>query len=701
MGEVSLASRELCDRAIAAAKSAYPAWRSLDPRAKRDIFRRAENILARRAAEAGRIIALEKGSPYPESLAVEVFGALQSINYYGHNQGRLLRPKRAGHHTPLFLNKSGEFHFHPLGPTLIISPWNFPFLIPFSDTLSALTAGNTVVLRPSTSTPFTALLIGEVFLEAGLPPGVLNVVVCKTPLAEAMVVDRDIQTVMFTGSVGIGKRIMELCSRNLTNLTLELGGKDPMIVLEDADIERAARGAVWAAFMNCGQSCGSVERVYVARPVAEAFTARVLELAGEVRVGDPLDEGIGMGPMATAGQLQVVEEHIADARAKGAGVPLGGGRVPGRAGHFIQPTVLTGVDHTMLCMTEETFGPTLPIMAFDGDEQAVALANDSIYGLTASVWTQDRKRAAWFAERLEAGSVTINDHMYSFVEPRAIWGGIKQTGHGPVPRSLRTARARRHQVRRHGLLPQEVPDVVVSLRQEPSGRDGKGDRALPRRRPGRPPQGRPGTAEALAPDRGHGAALELRPGPAEDPEEMKTPPRLIGLTGTNGAGKGEAAAFFVARGYAYFSLSDVIRDELRERGEPENRDGLIRTGNALREGFGPDVLARRTMAKVGPGERAVIDSIRNTAEIAFLRRQDGFVLLAIDAPVAVRFARVAARGRDESAADLEAFRKKEDEERAGGAKEQQLEACMAAADRLVTNDGTIPEFHRKLEEVAP
>jgi len=435
VGEVSLASRELCDRAIAAAKAAYPAWRSLDPRAKRDIFRRAENIMARRAAEAGRIISLEKGSPYPESLAVEVFGALQSLNYYGHNQGRLLRPKRAGHHTPLFLTKSGEFHFHPLGPTLIISPWNFPFLIPLSDTLSALTAGNTVVLRPSTSTPFTALLIGEVFLEAGLPPGVLNVVVCKTPLAETMIVDRDIQTVMFTGSVGIGKRIMELCSRNLTNLTLELGGKDPMIVLEDADLERAARGAVWAAFMNCGQSCGSVERVYVARPVAEAFTARVLELAGEVRVGDPLDEGVGMGPMATAGQLKVVEEHIADARAKGAEVPFGGGRVPGRAGHFIQPTVLTGVDHTMLCMTEETFGPTLPIMAFDGDEAAVALANDSIYGLTASVWTQDRKRAAWFAERLEAGSVTVNDHMYSFVEPRAIWGGIKQTGmgrsHGP------------------------------------------------------------------------------------------------------------------------------------------------------------------------------------------------------------------------------------------------------------------------------
>jgi succinate-semialdehyde dehydrogenase/glutarate-semialdehyde dehydrogenase len=435
VGEVSLASPELCQRAIQAAKDAYPVWRWFDHREKRAIFKRAENILARRASEAGRLIAMEKGSPYAESLAVEVFGALQSLNYYGHNQGRLLRPRRAGHHTPLFLNKSGAFHFHPLGPTLIISPWNFPFLIPFCDTLSALTAGNTVVLRPSTATPLVALFIGEVFLEAGLPPGTLNVVVCRVPEAEAMIVHRDVQSVMFTGSVGIGKRVVELCSRNLTNVTLELGGKDPMIVLEDADVEKAARGAVWTAFMNCGQSCGSIERVYVARKVADEFTARVVELARQVKVGDPLETGTEMGPMATAGQLKVVEEHIADARAKGAAIPVGGGRVAGRPGHFIEPTVLTGVDHSMACMTEETFGPTLPIMVFDTDEQAVGLANDSIYGLTASVWTRDRKRAAWFAERLEAGSVTVNDHMYSFVEPKAIWGGIKQTGmgrsHGP------------------------------------------------------------------------------------------------------------------------------------------------------------------------------------------------------------------------------------------------------------------------------
>jgi acyl-CoA reductase-like NAD-dependent aldehyde dehydrogenase len=430
IGEVSLASADLCGRAVQAAKAAFPAWRWLDPREKRAILKRAENILAGRAEEIARLIAREKGSPYPESLAVEVFGALQSLSYYAGNLGRLLRPERDRHFTPLFFNKSAAYHFHPLGPTLIISPWNFPFLIPMFDVMSALTAGNTVVLRPSTATPFTALAIGEIFGEAGLPPGVLNVIVCRAPQAEAMILDPAVQTVMFTGSVGIGRRVMELCSRNLTKLALELGGKDPMIVLEDADLERAARGAVWAAFMNCGQSCGSIERVYVARPVADAFTARVVELARQVKVGDPLDHGVDMGPMATAGQLKVVEDHIADARARGAVIPVGGGRVGGRPGHFIEPTVLTGVDHTMLCMTEETFGPTLPIMVFDDDDQALALANDSVYGLTASVWTRDRKRAAWFAARLETGSVTVNDHMYSFVEPRAIWGGIKQTGMG-------------------------------------------------------------------------------------------------------------------------------------------------------------------------------------------------------------------------------------------------------------------------------
>jgi len=370
-----------------------------------------------------------------ESVSIEIQGSLGILDYYGRHESPTLRTKRVTAHGPLFASKRSAFHFPPLGPTLVISPWNFPFLIPFSDVVSALAAGDAVVLRPSTATPLVALLLGEIFLEAGLPAGAFNVVVSRTAQAEDMILDPRIQTIMFTGSVNVGKRIMELASRNLTKIVLELGGKDPMIVLKDADIERAARGAVWTAFMNCGQSCASIERAYVAREIAPAFIERVTALTKKLQVGDPLAPGTDVGPMTTLGQLETVLEHVAEARAKGASILTGGSRLADRPGYFLPPTVITGVDHSMKVMTEETFGPVLPIMVVQNEEEAITLANDSRYGLTASVWTRDRRTGARIARRLDAGTVTVNDHMYSFTEPKAIWGGIKQSGvgrsHGP------------------------------------------------------------------------------------------------------------------------------------------------------------------------------------------------------------------------------------------------------------------------------
>lgn len=435
LGEVSLAGEDECRKAFEAAKAAERGWRELPLAEKKRIFLRAKDILLSRAGELADLVCREKGSPIVEANTVDVIAGLESLDYYGRHLDEVLASRKTRLHMPLLAHKKSAFIFQPLGVTLIISPWNFPFVIPLSDATSALAAGNTVVLKPSSTTPFTGLFIGEIYREAGLPPGVLNVVNSRAAEAEYMITHPTVQTVMFTGSVGIGRRVMELASRNLTHIVLELGGKDPMIVLDDADLELAARGAVWAAFMNTGQSCASIERVYVDAKVAETFTARVLELARSLRVGDPTDQDIDVGPMTTEDQRRTVEGHIVDARAKGARILCGGERLKSLPGYFLTPAVLAGVDHTMKIMTEETFGPVLPIMAFKTLDEAVALANDCEYGLTASVWTRNKKKADWLAERIEAGTVTVNDHMFSFTDPKAIWGGIKKTGvgrsHGP------------------------------------------------------------------------------------------------------------------------------------------------------------------------------------------------------------------------------------------------------------------------------
>jgi acyl-CoA reductase-like NAD-dependent aldehyde dehydrogenase len=430
LGEAFMASADDCRRAVEAARKAFPMWRDIPLREKHEVFLKAKEILLRRSAEIAELITVEKGTPLVESLTVEVFTILEALDYYGRNQRGGLAARKVRAHVPLFAHKKCRYVFQPLGPSMVISPWNFPFMIPSLDIISELVAGNTVVFRPSSSTPFTGLAVGEIMMEAGLPAGVLNTVPCRVPQAEEMLINPAVQSVDFTGSVTVGRRIMELASRNLTKIVLELGGKDPMLVLHDADLEQAARGAVWAAFMNTGQSCASVERVYVDSRIAEEFKKRVVELSMALRVGNPLDPDVDMGPMENLGQLKVVEEHVREAREKGAEVLCGGERLSRFPGYFYAPTVLARVDHSMKVMTEETFGPVLPIMAFSDVEEAIALANDSHYGLTASVWTRDRKLAGRVAERLETGGVTVNDHMITFNEPKAIWGGVKQTGQG-------------------------------------------------------------------------------------------------------------------------------------------------------------------------------------------------------------------------------------------------------------------------------
>lgn len=436
IGRAGSGSQQDCMEAIEAAKQAHPSWKERPLQSKKAIFRKAKQILLERYLEISQLITEEKGSPLHESMAMEVTSSLESLDYYIHNMDSLLKPREMKHHMILFKHKKGIIQYYSLGPMLVISPWNFPFMIPFLDVVSGLTAGNTIVLRPSSTTPFCGLFIGEIFKEAGLPPGVLNIVPCPVKKAEEMITHPDIQLISFTGSTSTGKRIMELASQNLTKIHLELGGKDPMIVLKDADIQRAAAGAVWGAFSNCGQSCGSVERAYVEKSIASEFTQKAVELTQKLKIGNPMDEEVDIGPMTSLSQLAKVEEHLQDARNKGAEIIYGGERIKELPGYFIRPSVLSRVDHSMKIMKEETFGPVLPIMSFSDPEEAAALANDSHYGLTVSVWTKNRKKALKMANTLSTGTVTINDHMSSYSEPGAVWGGIKQTGigrsHGPI-----------------------------------------------------------------------------------------------------------------------------------------------------------------------------------------------------------------------------------------------------------------------------
>ena len=326
-------------------------------------------------------------------------------------------------------HKDGRLLQVPYGVVLVIAPWNYPLCLPLICAATALIAGNTVVLKPAPATMLIGLQVGEIFRRAGLPPGVLNVVATDDAVAAGLVEDARVNKIVFTGSVATGKKVMAAAAKNLTPVVLELGGKDAAVVCRDADLDLAAQGIVWGAFLNAGQTCASVERVYVEAAVADAFIRKVVERTRALRTGDPSRPETDMGPLTLERQRRIVEDHVADAVARGAKVETGG-QSPAGPGFFYPPTVLTGVTHDMRVMREETFGPVLPIMAVPDLDEAIRLANQSEYGLTASGWTRDEDTARRLQRELQAGAVSINDCISTFGEPAAPWGGVKQSGIG-------------------------------------------------------------------------------------------------------------------------------------------------------------------------------------------------------------------------------------------------------------------------------
>ncbi len=413
--------------AVAAAAAAFPSWSAL-PFAERSrmLLRLRERVVA----EADAIAALvhrEQGKPAAEAHVVDVFPSLESLKHLARHAEEMLRDDAAAGASLILAHKAGRIVYAPLGPVLVITPWNYPFSISMTGIAPALAAGNTVVLKPAPATTLTGLLIGRLARDAGIPDGVVNVVAVDDAVAGGLVEDPRIAKVVFTGSTATGRKVMAAAAKNLTPVVLELGGKDPAVVCRDADLDQAARGVVWGAFVNAGQTCASVERVYVEEPVAEAFVDRVLAETARLRLG--AGEDADVGPLTLERQRRIVEEQVADAVARGATVRCGGA-TPEGPGWFYPPTVLTGVDHSMRVMREETFGPVLPVMAVASVEEAIRLANDSDYGLGASGWTRDAETARRLTERLSAGFVTINDCLSSYGEPAAPWGGVRRSGSG-------------------------------------------------------------------------------------------------------------------------------------------------------------------------------------------------------------------------------------------------------------------------------
>ncbi len=429
LGELDGAGAAEVRAALVRARAAQSDWDASGVRHRVRVLRKFQQILLARTTEIARRITREAGKPTVEALTTEVLVVLDAVQFLIENAFAILRQEKLAHANPVMKTKAGRILRQPCGVVGIISPWNYPFSIPATQSLSALVAGNAVLLKPSELTPLIALELEAMLREAGIPDGIFQVLPGAGETGAALV-EGDIDKLVFTGSVSTGRRIAQIAAERLLPVVLELGGKDPMLVLEDADIDVASSSAVWGAFMNAGQTCLSVERCYVHRSLYTAFLDACCEKTRKLRVGNGMDPATEIGPMIHERQVRVVETHVEDALRRGARVLAGGTRLRELGPTFFAPTVLSGVDHTMRLMREETFGPLLPVMPFDDDIEAIRLANDSSFGLSASVWTRNRGRGERIARQIHAGTVMLNDAVSCFSISEAPHGGVKTSGMG-------------------------------------------------------------------------------------------------------------------------------------------------------------------------------------------------------------------------------------------------------------------------------
>jgi len=414
---------------VARAKAAQEKWRDSSIANRCGLLNRLKQTMLAARNDLAAVVVRESGKPHVEALFSDVFVSLDTAAYYSANLAKLLAPERVPHHSSAAKLKSGRLFHEPLGVVCIISSWNYPLAIPMAQIISAVAAGNAVVCKTSDFTPKCGAAIQEMFTRAGFPDSLVSIVQGGAEIGQALI-DARPDKILFTGSVATGRRVAEACAKNLTPSVLELGGKDAMLVLADANLDVASSAALWGSFTNCGQVCLSVERLFVERSVGEAFLALCVEKTKSLRLGNGADPATDVGPLIRPQHVQRMRDLLADASSRGAQILCGGNARPDLGPCFFEPTVLAGVDSSMRLFQEETFGPILAVQTVESADAAIRAANDSPFALAASVWTSDNDRGRSIASRLRAGAVMVNDAISYFAIAEAPHGGCNASGWG-------------------------------------------------------------------------------------------------------------------------------------------------------------------------------------------------------------------------------------------------------------------------------